>query len=93
MERERANVKQSQASTDAAIASAAAYAADQLKLGNNAPAAVATAEQIGTIGYDKTIEIAKKEKGDARLGQELFTKIGCVGCHTVSTSEGLEGSC
>jgi putative heme-binding domain-containing protein len=46
---------------------------------------------IDTLPYEKVVAVATKAKGDAKQGQELFTKLGCIQCHTVSAEEPPKG--
>ncbi len=46
---------------------------------------------IESIGYEQALAGAQREKGDPALGAQLFQKLGCVNCHTVSKSEPLKG--
>ena len=68
------------------IAAAAQAAAKTLKLDTT----VATA-LIEKMKYEEVVAIATKQKGDAKLGAEIFTRVGCVACHTVSTDEAPKG--
>ena len=43
------------------------------------------------MSYEAVVAAAKKDRGDAKLGQELFTHQGCVVCHTTSPEEPLKG--
>jgi putative heme-binding domain-containing protein len=75
------------------VARAAAFAADRLGL-KGAGGAVAghdPRDLIESVGYDKTLAAVLKEKGDPKLGQELFTRQGCVACHTTSAAEPPKG--
>jgi putative heme-binding domain-containing protein len=46
---------------------------------------------IAKLGFDKAAALMKTETGDAKLGKELFTKQGCIQCHTVAPEEPLKG--
>jgi putative heme-binding domain-containing protein len=39
---------------------------------------------IGNIPYDDVLAVAQTAKGDAKQGEMLFTRQGCVACHTIS---------
>jgi putative heme-binding domain-containing protein len=71
------------------IASAAKHAASQMGL-NNKPEADAR-DLIESLKYEQVVGVATKEKGEARRGRELFTKAGCVACHTTSADEAPKG--
>jgi putative heme-binding domain-containing protein len=73
---------------DAAVAGAAGYAARMLDIGEPD---TAPGETIASLGYDRAIETVLKLDGDAVRGRELFTRQGCVACHTVSPAETLKG--
>jgi putative heme-binding domain-containing protein len=73
------------------VASAAAYAANRLGIGKAGTPATPAADTIETVGYDKTVAFVLKEKGDAALGKELFTRLGCIACHTTTADEPPKG--
>ena len=70
------------------LAKAAAIASD--RLGAKHVAAPA-GDLIEALGYDKTVALVLKEKGDPALGRELFTRQGCVNCHTTSADQPPKG--
>ena len=72
------------------VIKAAAFASAQLNIKNTGPAAE-TREPIEKVGFEKTVDLVKKEKGDALLGQQLFTKQGCIACHTTSPDQPPKG--
>jgi putative heme-binding domain-containing protein len=39
---------------------------------------------IGNLKYEDVVPIAATAKGDAKLGEQLFARQGCIACHTVS---------
>lgn len=65
--------------------------------------AIAVAKQLGDAAkgsggkliqdmpYDAVVAAAKKDKGIATLGKELFTRQGCIVCHTTSAEEPPKG--
>jgi putative heme-binding domain-containing protein len=67
------------------VAKAAMLAATQLGL-NAGPG-----DLIESLPYEVVVSRATASKGEASLGKELFTRQGCVACHTVSASEGPKG--
>lgn len=73
------------------IARAAAFAAEQLNLKLKPPVIPEPKADIKNLGFDKTVAIALKEKGDPKIGIELFTRQGCVVCHTVSPDQPPKG--
>jgi putative heme-binding domain-containing protein len=76
------------------VARAAALAADRLGLkgaGNAVAASHDPRDLIESVGYDKTLAAVLREKGDPKVGQELFTRQGCVACHTTSPAEPPKG--
>ncbi len=68
------------------IASAAQIAAKTLKLDTTVVAAL-----IEKMKYEEVVSVATKQKGDAKLGAELFSRIGCVACHTINANEAPKG--
>ena len=72
------------------VKTAAENAAKQLKIelaGSEDPNKVT----LTRLGYDKVLAASATEKGDVNIGKELFTKQGCVQCHTVAQEEPLKG--
>ena len=69
---------------DAAKQASAALGQNE-KRGNN------TEPLIDTLKYEQVVAAASKDKGDAKRGRELFTKQGCVACHTISAEETPKG--
>ena len=48
-------------------------------------------KMIQEMTYEAVVAAAKKDKGDAKLGKDLFTRQGCIVCHTTSPEEPLKG--
>ena len=46
---------------------------------------------IQEMPYEAVVAAAKKDKGDAKLGKELFARQGCIVCHTTSAEEPPKG--
>jgi len=46
---------------------------------------------IETLKFDQVVAAAQQEKGEVRLGRDLFTRQGCVACHTTSSDEPPKG--
>ncbi|HEY8750576.1 MAG TPA: HEAT repeat domain-containing protein [Tepidisphaeraceae bacterium] len=72
------------------VASAASMAADRTGM-RLAAASANPADLIDKIGYDKTISSVQSTKGDPTTGKELFTRLGCIACHTTSADEAPKG--
>ena len=68
------------------IASAAQAAAKTLKLDTTSATVL-----IEKMKYEKVIVLVTKQKGDAKLGAEVFTRIGCAACHTMNANEAPKG--
>ncbi|HEY0548089.1 MAG TPA: HEAT repeat domain-containing protein [Verrucomicrobiae bacterium] len=68
------------------VASAARMTAKTLKLDVAAAGAL-----IEKMKYEDIIAAAAKQRGDAKVGAEMFTRIGCVACHTTSSGETPKG--
>jgi len=69
-----------------AVARAAAAAADRLGIGS-----ATSGPTVLSLGFDKTLAAVTKTPGDAKKGVELFSRLGCVNCHTTSASEPPKG--
>jgi putative heme-binding domain-containing protein len=74
----------------------AKLAAEVVKKNKIDPAKVAAAAKpsgpaIATLKVDDVIESVLKTKGDRARGEQLFTSVGCVACHTVKQGEPLKG--
>jgi putative heme-binding domain-containing protein len=83
-----AQVKAAEGSTNPQIASAARTAAEQLGLMQPTTSGGALIEKLT---YENAVATATKTKGDAAVGKELFTKLGCVQCHTTTPEEAPKG--
>jgi len=46
---------------------------------------------IGNLAYDDVMAVATTAKGDPKLGEELFTRQGCVTCHTIAKDKPPKG--
>jgi putative membrane-bound dehydrogenase-like protein len=73
---------------DPQIRKQAQSAARELKLNNQDPE---NRISIETLAYERILAEAQKEKGDAKLGSQLFVRQGCVACHTISSAETPKG--
>jgi putative heme-binding domain-containing protein len=72
----------------AAVADAARSELINLDGGNSG---VPGEKLIGTMKFEDVVKIALTIKGDAKIGEQLFLKQGCVVCHTVSPKEPPKG--
>jgi putative heme-binding domain-containing protein len=75
-------------SSEASIATAAKYAKGQL---GGDPASSLASQTIAALAYEDVVRQAVGTKGDAVLGGQLFSKQGCVVCHTLSAKEPPKG--
>jgi len=82
-----------QTDTDPAVAQAANRAAVALRLdkGSKPGQGKPSAPLIATMKVPEVIAAVLKTKGDAKLGEQLFTQQGCVNCHTVRADEPPRG--
>src|SRR5262249_39893908 len=56
------------------------------------PSDVATqVPRVGKLPLAEVLDSASASKGDARRGQQLFTELSCVACHTVKSDEPPKG--
>lgn len=74
--------------SDPEVAKAAKSAANRLKI--QAPGEDKT-PKISTLKPEKAIELVSKHKGDAALGQAIYTRATCNACHTTSQDEAQKG--
>ncbi len=70
------------------VAEAAEFALTRLGLDKAGQPPMKT---IGEMSYEAVVQLAVAAKGDAKVGQELFLKQGCVVCHTLSEKEPPKG--
>jgi putative heme-binding domain-containing protein len=70
------------------VARAAEFALARLKLDKQTSQPGKT---IGDITYEEAVSDALAAQGDAKIGEQLFLKQGCVLCHTVSEKEPPKG--
>jgi len=75
--------------SNAQIRKQAEYAARELKF--NTESNSQNKSLIEKIPYERVLAEAQIEKGDPKLGGQLFVRQGCVACHTVSASETPRG--
>lgn len=83
-------IQQQVKSEISAVKTAAQYAMTRLEL-DKEPPLDPKKPQIATLKYEDLIAQTEALKGDAKYGQRLFSRQGCVACHTVSQSEPIKG--
>lgn len=69
------------------VASAARAAAKTLKLDERPGKDLA----IEKLKYEDVLATVAKQKGNAKAGAEIFTRIGCAACHTMEANEAPKG--
>jgi putative heme-binding domain-containing protein len=74
----------------APVKAAAAYAAARLDLVGDAKGAD-RGPTIASIPFESVLAAASKETGDAKRGERLFQRQGCIACHTVAPGEAPKG--
>ncbi|HTI70933.1 MAG TPA: discoidin domain-containing protein [Candidatus Limnocylindria bacterium] len=75
---------------DPAVVKNSMAAAKALKL-NTDKAKADSGPQIGSLKTEEVIAAIVKIQGSAGLGEQLFTRQGCVTCHTVKQDQPLRG--
>lgn len=84
---------------DSAVADAASFAARRMRLnssrrggggGNNATSQPQE-PTLATLSYDRALAGVANVPGDVSRGMELFTRQGCVACHTVTPDQPPKG--
>jgi len=75
---------------DPAVAAAAKRTVQQLKI-DPAQFAGNKLSTVGDLSVDAALTAVVPLQGDASRGEQLFTQVGCAGCHTVRTDEPLKG--
>ena len=76
------------ADPDKAVATAAKKAVDKLKL---QPAGAATGPLVGTLKVEEVLNAIMNTTGSVKRGEEVFTQVGCLNCHTVKPEQPLKG--
>jgi putative heme-binding domain-containing protein len=71
------------------LAKAASQAARQMDLDKKENGAGKTF--IESMSFEQVVTLVGKEKGDTKAGAQMFTKAGCIACHTVSSEEAPKG--
>lgn len=72
------------------IRAAAQYAVARLEL-DKEPPLDPRKPLISTLKFEDILGQTETLKGDAKYGQRLFSRQGCVACHTVSPTEPIKG--
>ena len=80
-------VKAALGSSDKEVAKAAKAAADKLGLSQQAD----NTPRISTLLRGEVFTLIMTTKGDANLGEQIFTRQGCVACHTTSQDQKPKG--
>ena len=73
---------------DAAVAKAAQNAVKQMKL---QPKAQDTSPLVSSLKPEAVIAAVLKTRGDVTEGEQIFTKVTCVACHTVKETDPPKG--
>ncbi len=81
-------VKAALGSSDKDVAKAAKNSADKLGL---AQQAADTTPKVASLTRAEVLKQVVALKGDVSLGEQLFTKQGCVGCHTTTADQKPKG--
>ncbi|MSU63227.1 MAG: heme-binding domain-containing protein [Pedosphaera sp.] len=77
--------------TDSEVAKAAHETVKRLKIDPEKFRAEAGAAKVGDLSLDAVLAKIQESKGEVSRGEQLFTQIGCNGCHTVKADEPLKG--
>jgi putative heme-binding domain-containing protein len=83
-------ILQQRKSEVAEVRDAAQYAVSRLEL-DQEPTVDPNKPLIGALPFDQVVQQVADVKGDAKYGQRLFTRQGCVACHAVSQTEPVKG--
>jgi putative heme-binding domain-containing protein len=76
---------------DASVAAAAKETVSKLKIDPAKFLAEVSAVKVGDIKPEEVLQQVFETKGDASRGEQLFSQVGCNGCHTVRPDEPLKG--
>lgn len=76
---------------DTEVAQQAAQTVKRLKIDPAKMEADAKIQHVGDLPISTAIAGVIKLRGDVATGEQLFTKVGCVGCHTTRADEPLKG--
>ncbi len=72
------------------VKEAAAYAASRLELDHEL-GGTNRGPSIASIPFESVLAAAAAEKGDAKMGERLFQRQGCIACHTVVPGQPPKG--
>jgi putative heme-binding domain-containing protein len=73
------------------VAKAAKDTVSKLKIDPEKFRADAAAAKVGELKLDDVLSQVLQVKGEVSRGEQLFSQIGCNGCHTVRADEPLKG--
>jgi putative heme-binding domain-containing protein len=78
--------------TDAAE-NAPAWSIQKIRLFQAVEAPIASVQvpRIGRMPVDEVVSTVERTHGDSKRGQQLFTELSCVACHTVRADETAKG--
>ncbi len=80
-----------QSDPDGSVADAARRAMKRLRLEADRPAGNQPATLVGSLTVDQTVAQVVTAHGEVTAGEQIFTKAGCVACHTVRANDALKG--
>lgn len=72
------------------VQEATRYAVERLEL-DQEPSIDPNKPLVGGLKYEEVLAQAEPYKGDAKYGKRLFSRQGCVACHSVSANEPVKG--
>jgi len=73
------------------VAKAAQDTLKRLKIDPDKFRADAQSPRVGDLGIHDVVEAVTTSTGEVARGEQLFTQVGCNGCHTVKVGEPLKG--
>jgi putative heme-binding domain-containing protein len=76
---------------DAALMEAAGRAVSRLKLEAGGSGGKGQGPLVGSLKVDDAVGRVQGMKGDVLLGEQVFTRLGCIACHTVKADDPLKG--
>ncbi len=76
---------------DEAVSLAAREAAKALKIDRKPKPSQSTGPRIASLKLAEVLGSVVPRRGDPELGEQLFTRLNCVNCHTVRKEEPLRG--
>ncbi|MCY2965413.1 MAG: c-type cytochrome, partial [Planctomycetota bacterium] len=83
-------IQQQLKSESPAVQEAARFAVSRLELDQEPPIDPAK-PLVGALKLEEVVAQVDSQKGDVKYGQRLFSRQGCVACHSVSASEPVKG--